>query len=245
MDGRHARELHLSDTAFVVESDSSDVDFELRWFTPEIEVDLCGHATLAAAHCLYHDGVRDPIRFATKSGVLTVGRHTDGALLMDFPVAPAAMTSDAVREAAADALGARVHWSGHTDDSFFLLAQLADERGVREVTPDLAAVAELEATAVIVTAVADHDSDFDFVSRLFAPKAGLPEDPVTGSSHTVLAPFWAERLARTALVGFQASHRPGHVAVELRGDRVLLAGRAVTVVDGVLTDAAVHAAPQH
>lgn len=235
-----ARELHLADTAFVIACSSSDADFGLRWFTPEIEVDLCGHATLAAAHCLFDDGVPDPIRFATRSGVLTVDRRSDGALVMDFPASPATATVDAVREAAANALGTRVDWTGRTDDNVFLLAQLADERAVRDVTPDLAAIAQLDATAVIITAVADGGDDYDFVSRVFAPKAGISEDSVTGSSHTVLAPFWAQRLSTTTLAGLQASHRPGRVDIELQGNRVMLAGRAVTILDGVLTAAAAY-----
>lgn len=233
-----ARELCVSDTAFVVSSDSADADFELRWFTPEAEVDLCGHATLASARCLFDDGAADPIRFHTRSGIVVVGERADGALAMDFPTSAPTTTDTATRDAAAHALGAVVDWSGRTNDGVFLLAQLADERAVREATGDLAAIAALDASALIVTAVADHDHDYDFVSRLFAPRLGISEDPVTGSSHTVLAPFWAERLARTTLTGLQASHRPGRVEVELRGDRVVVAGRAVTLLDGALTEAA-------
>jgi PhzF family phenazine biosynthesis protein len=233
-----ARELYVSDTAFVVTSRSADADFDLRWFTPEAEVDLCGHATLACAHCLFDDGAADPIRFQTRSGVLIVGRRSDGSLAMDFPASPPTTTDTATRDAVARALRTPVEWSGRTDDGVFLLAQVAGERAVRDVSTDLAAIAVLDASAVIVTAVADRSHDYDFVSRLFAPKLGIPEDPVTGSSHTVLAPFWAERLARTTLTGFQASHRPGRLEVELRGDRVVVAGRAVTMLDGALTAAA-------
>jgi predicted PhzF superfamily epimerase YddE/YHI9 len=131
-----------------------------------------------------------------------------------------------------------VQWTGRTDNGFFLLALVPDEGSVREVSPDLGQVSELDAFALIVTAVADPGQRYDFVSRLFAPKAGIPEDPVTGSSHTVLAPFWADRLGRRSLVGFQASPRSGLVGVELNGDRVTIVGRAITVVDGVLTAAA-------
>lgn len=233
-----ARELCVSDTAFVVRSDSAEADFDLRWFTPEAEVDLCGHATLASAHCLFDDGAADPIRFETRSGVLIVGRRADGSIAMDFPASPPKTTDAAARDALARALGVGVEWSGFTNDGVFLLAQLADERGVRDLTTDLAAIAALDAAALIVTAVADEGQDHDFVSRLFAPKLGIPEDPVTGSSHTVLAPFWAERLARNALVGLQTSHRPGRLEVELRGDRVVVAGRAVTVLDATLAAAA-------
>ncbi|MBA3736846.1 MAG: PhzF family phenazine biosynthesis isomerase [Actinobacteria bacterium] len=228
-----ARETNVSDTAFVIREDLADADFRLRWFTPMVEVDLCGHATLASAHCLFDDGVKEPIRFASRSGVLTVRRRPDGSLAMDFPACPPAEI--AARSAVAEALGAAVEWTGQAHDGFFLLALLADERSVRELTPDLAAIGGLDASAAIVTAAADADRPYDFVSRLFAPNAGIPEDPVTGSSHTVLAPFWAARLGRTALLGFQASARSGTVGVELNGDRVAVIGRAVTVLDGVLT----------
>jgi PhzF family phenazine biosynthesis protein len=238
-----AQELRVSDTAFVVRSGSAEAEFGLRWFTPEAEVDLCGHATLAAAHCLFDDGADDPIRFRTRSGVLTVARRSDGLLAMDFPASPATAVDIATRDALADALGTRVEWSGRTDDGVFVLAQVVDERAVRELTPDLATIAALDASAVIVTAIADQSADYDFVSRLFAPKLGIPEDPVTGSSHTVLAPFWAARLARATLTGLQASHRPGRLEVEQRGDRVVVAGRAITVLEGALTAAAAPASP--
>lgn len=229
-----AREMNVSDTAFVVRETSADADFRLRWFTPASEVDLCGHATLASAHCLFEDGVPGPIRFATRSGVLTVSQRSDGALAMDFPAWPP-LEIDA-RSAAAEALGAPVQWTGRAE--FFLLAVLADERSVRDLRPDLSAVARLDDRAVIVTAAADPGQDHDFVSRLFAPREGIPEDPVTGSSHTVLAPYWAERFGRSSLVGLQASSRSGVVRVELKGDRVTITGRAVTILDGVLSGAA-------
>jgi PhzF family phenazine biosynthesis protein len=231
-----ARETNVSDTAFVIRERSSDADFRLRWFTPAVEVDLCGHATLASAHCLFEDGVPAPIRFATRSGVLSVSRRPDGSLAMDFPTwSPTEIEARAV---AAEALGALVEWTGRSDNGFFLLALVADERSVRDLDPDLAAVSGLDASAVIVTGPADPGQGFDFVSRLFAPNAGIPEDPVTGSSHTVLAPFWADRLGRTTLVGLQASPRSGLVGVELNGDRVTIIGRAVTVLDGVLSSSA-------
>ncbi len=231
-----ARETNVSDTGFVIREELPDADFRLRWFTPTVEVDLCGHATLASAHCLFEDGVTGPIRFATRSGVLTVSQRPDGSLAMDFPASPPTRTD--ARSAAAEALGAPVEWTGRTDNDFFLLALLADERSVRDLSPDLTAVSELDASAVIATAVADPGQGYDFVSRLFAPDVGIPEDPVTGSSHTVLAPFWARRLGRTSLVGHQASPRSGQVGIELNGDRVTIIGRAITVLDGVLSSAA-------
>ncbi len=201
-----ARETSVPDTAFVIRERLPDADFRLRWFTPTVEVDLCGHATLASAHCLFEDGAPEPIRFATRSGVLTVSRRLDSSIAMDFPSWPP--TEIDARAAAAEALGSPVEWTGRTDNEVFMLALVGDERSVRDLSPSLVAVSGLDASAVIVTAVADPGQAFDFVSRLFAPDLGIPEDPVTGSAHTVLAPFWTDRLGRTSLVGLQASSRP-------------------------------------
>jgi PhzF family phenazine biosynthesis protein len=231
-----ARETSVSDTAFVLREWSPDAEYRLRWFTPTVEVDLCGHATLAAAHCLFEDGEPAPIRFATRSGVVTVSQRSGGSLAMDFPAWPAAEIEG--RTEVSEALGSTVEWTGRSDNGVFLLALVADERSVRELAPNLAAVTELDAAAVIVTGLADPGQNLDFVSRLFAPSLGIPEDPVTGSSHTVLAPFWADRLGRTSLVGLQASPRSGRVGVELNGDRVTVIGGAVTVFDGVLSSSA-------
>jgi len=238
-----ARETNVTETAFVIRERLADADFRLRWFTPTVEVDLCGHATLASAHCLFEDGepaVRGcepgPIRFATRSGVLTVDKRSDASLAMDFPAWPP--TQVETRPAVAEALGTAVEWTGRTENEFFLLALVADEGSVRDLSPELTAVGQLDGSAVIVTAAADEGQGYDFVSRVFAPSAGIPEDPVTGAAHTVLAPFWAERLGRTTLVGLQASSRSGLVGVELIGDRVTITGRAITVFDSTLTAAA-------
>jgi PhzF family phenazine biosynthesis protein len=231
-----AREMNVSDTAFVIREQLAEGDFRLRWFTPTLEVDLCGHATLASAHCLFEDGVPEPIRFVTRSGVLTASRQPDNSIVMDFPAWPAAEID--VRAAAADALGAPVEWTGCTDNGFFLLVLVADEASVRNLVPDFAAISRLDASAVIVTAPSDPGQEFDFVSRLFAPKAGIPEDPVTGSSHTVLAPFWAHRLGRSSLLGLQASPRSGMVGVGVNADRVTISGHAITILDGALSSGA-------
>jgi PhzF family phenazine biosynthesis protein len=231
-----ARETNVPDTGFVIRESLPDADFRLRWFTPTVEIDLCGHATLASAHCLFEDGARGPIRFATRSGVLTVSQRDDGSLAMDFPAWPAAQID--AECVAAEALDAQVEWTGLTDNGVFLLALLVNERSVRDLSPSLTAVSGLDGSALIVTSAADPEQGYDFVSRVFAPDLGIPEDPVTGSAHTVLAPFWAARLGRTSLVGLQASQRPGQVGVELRGDRVTITGHAVTVLDGVLTQPA-------
>jgi len=231
-----ARETNASDTGFVLPGSGSEADFQLRWFTPKMEVDLCGHATLAAAHCLFEDGIRSPIRFATRSGILTVTQEPDGSLAMDLPAQPPSHVP--VEADVAAALGLAVEWTGRSPDGFFLLAVVPDERTVRSWTVDPNAVATLDAMALILTAVADAGQTHQFVSRLFAPKAGISEDPVTGSSHTVLAPYWGGRLGRVSLVGLQASARSGRVAVRLYADRVIVTGRAVTVFDGVIVGAA-------
>lgn len=230
-----ARETNLSDTGFVIREELDDADFRLRWFTPTVEVELCGHATLASAHCLFEDGVGGPIRFATRSGVLTVDRREDGSLAMDFPAWPSA-EHESARDAAANALGAPVEATSLTTNGAFLLALMRDEQTVRDLQPDLDAVSLLEASVgLIPTAQADPGADYDFVSRVFAPQAGIPEDPVTGSAHTALAPYWAARLGRTTITGLQVSRRSGLVGVAVSGERVTVTGRAVTVFDGVLT----------
>jgi PhzF family phenazine biosynthesis protein len=230
-----ARETNLSDTGFVISEELPEADFRLRWFTPTVEIDLCGHATLASAHCLFEDGVEGPIRFATRSGVLTVDRKADGSLAMDFPAWFSSEFKEA-QGAVEEALGAPVAWTGRTDNGYFVLALLADESSVRDLQPDLDAVSRLDATVgLIPTAPADPGREYDFVSRVFAPQAGIPEDPVTGSAHTVLAPYWADRLGRASLTGCQVSPRSGLVGVELRGDRVTVTGHAITVSDGTLS----------
>lgn len=231
-----ARETAVPDTAFVIRETPRDSDYRLRWFTPGTEVDLCGHATLAAAHCLFEDGAGTPIRFATRSGVLTVSRHMDGSIVMDFPAWPAVEIN--APAGLATALGAPVQWTGKTDNDFFLICVMANEAAVRGLTPDITKLADLDAPAFIVTAAADAGQAYDFVSRLFAPSVGISEDPVTGSSHTVLAPYWASRLGKTSMTGFQVSARSGFVHVELGQGRVAIMGRAVTVMDGFLTPAA-------
>jgi PhzF family phenazine biosynthesis protein len=232
-----ARETNLPDTGFVICEDVPDADFRLRWFTPTVEIDLCGHATLASAHCLFEDGVEGPIRFATRSGVLTVDRRADGSLAMDFPVWAA--TEVEARSVVAEALGAPVEWTGRTANGAFLLALMDTEDSVRALNPDLDAVSVLDSSVgLIPTAPAAQERSYDFVSRVFAPQAGIPEDPVTGSAHTVLAPYWADRLGRTSLMGLQVSARSGLVGVELRGDRVTISGKAITILDGMLSTAA-------
>jgi predicted PhzF superfamily epimerase YddE/YHI9 len=228
-----AGEVNLSETAFVHPLPAADeADFALRWFTPAVEVALCGHATLATAHVLNRSGT---VRFATRSGVLTATAGADGSYTLDFPTSPLAELPPHPELAAL--LGAEIvtlHHTGPTTDDF--LVELESETVVRELRPDLTGIARLSHRGVVVTArAAAADAGYDFVSRFFGAAAGVPEDPVTGSAHTALAPFWSARLGgRKELTGYQASRRGGLVRVELRGDRTLLTGRAVTVIDGTL-----------
>jgi predicted PhzF superfamily epimerase YddE/YHI9 len=218
-----AQELHLSETAFVVRRD--DGEWDLRWFTPAVEVDLCGHATLATAHLLGGDA-----RFHTRSGLLTCHQADGGWIEMDFPSLPP--TPVAHDTALTRALGTADVYTV-AKSRFDLLVELGTADQVRGLRPDLRALEAFGARGYIVTAPGDRDG-VDCVSRFFAPGAGVPEDPVTGSAHCVLAPFWAERLERTTLVGHQASARGGIVRMRLDGDRVHLGGQAVTVWEGSL-----------
>ncbi|HJS08193.1 MAG TPA: PhzF family phenazine biosynthesis protein [Pirellulales bacterium] len=223
-----AAELNLSETAFVRRQHDG---FSLRWFTPKVEVDLCGHATLASAHILWTEGVvadAEAIRFHTKSGVLTC-RQAWSRIELDFP----ASVSQTVEPPAGllDALGLK---SAFVARSRFDYLVLVDQAAVlRSLAPDFRKLIELKTRGIIVTARSD-DARYDFVSRFFAPAAGIDEDPVTGSAHCCLGPFWAERLGKTDLTGFQASPRGGIVYVRVARDRVILAGQAVTIWRGEL-----------
>ncbi|NIH78315.1 PhzF family phenazine biosynthesis protein [Amycolatopsis viridis] len=215
-----AAELRHSETAFV--EVSGDGPKRLRWFTPTVEVDLCGHATLATGHVLGGEQV-----FTTRSGELRT-RADGGWVSMDFP-------HDPPRPAADDVLGALpgVTVTSVARGKWDILVEVADAAEVRGLKPDLDVVAGWDARCVIVTAPGDRD-DVDFVSRVFGPAVGVPEDPVTGSAHCLLAPHWAGKLGRDELVGEQASERGGIVRVRLDGDRVTLSGQAVTVLSGEL-----------
>jgi len=212
-----AREMNLSETAFAV--GRADGTYDLRWFTPSVEVDLCGHATLATAHVL-----GGTARFHTRSGVLSCTAGSDGWIEMDFPADPPVATD---QPATLDIPGVR--WSGRARTD--LLVELGDAAAVRSFEPtarQLGAMADLGMRCVIVTAGGDRPG-IDCVSRVFAPSVGIAEDPVTGSAHCTLSPFWADRLGRAELVGEQASARGGIIRMRLAGDRVVLGGRAVTV----------------
>lgn len=223
-----AAEMNVAETAFL-EQDDEPGHYRLRWFSPSVEVELCGHATLASAHVLWQfGGAPERLRFATRSGELTALRHGDG-IVLDFPSDPPAAVDERVAARVAAALGVPAEWIGCGRNKY--LALVDAEETVRRLEPDLDAIRDLDAEGVIVTAAATMP-DADFVSRFFAPALGIPEDPVTGAAHCCLAPFWSERLGRSPLTGYQASTRGGFVGVEPTGDRVRLAGRAVTVLRG-------------
>jgi PhzF family phenazine biosynthesis protein len=234
---RVAAEVNHAETAFLHRLPAGgDADWALRWFTPAVEVALCGHATLASAHVLRQAGLaQGRVRFRTvRSGVLTADVAGDGLITLDFPASP--LSPIDVDPALVTALGTgalATYWTGPITDD--VLVEVADEKTVRSLTPDLGALAGLTRRGVAVTAAAeDPGAGYDFVSRFFAPAAGVAEDPVTGSAHTSLTPFWAGRLGRDELTGYQASARGGLVKVAVRGDRILLSGHAVTTVDGEL-----------
>ncbi|WP_329129249.1 PhzF family phenazine biosynthesis protein [Streptomyces sp. NBC_01476] len=235
-----AAELNLSETAFAHPlEDAPDADWALRWFTPVTEVGLCGHATLATAHVMRTTGTaHGTVWFRTRAGALSTSAQGDGTITLDFPAAP--LTPEEVPAGLARALGAEPLSVLDTGpDCGDLLVEVADEATVRALAPDFPALARLSRRGVIATApAAGPGSGYDFVSRGFFPAVGVDEDPVTGSAHTALAPFWSRRLGRDRLVGLQASARTGLVTTRLSGDRVLITGSAVTVVDGEL-----HAVP--
>jgi PhzF family phenazine biosynthesis protein len=231
-----AAEMNHAETAFTKPDD--DGTWALRWFTPVAEADLCGHATLATTHALHSDGLVDSeVRFTSRSGLLIAEIAADGTITLDFPAA--IVTEASVPEGLEKALGVTpisTHSTGALRD---LLVVLPDEQAVRAVAPDLTAIAGINQREnirgiVVTAAAAEAGSGYDFVSRFFSPNDGIPEDPVTGSAHTALAPFWADRLGRTDLAGWQASTRGGLVRAVPVGDRVRLTGRAVTVLDGTL-----------
>jgi PhzF family phenazine biosynthesis protein len=230
---RVAAEMNLSETAFLRPAGAGT--YGLRWFTPTVEVELCGHATLASAHVLWSEGLAgagQAVRFDTASGALAARPGEDGTIWLDFPATPATPVDPP--EGLLDALGGGP--GGFVGlGRFDYLVELGDEAAVRGLAPDVRRLDGLGTRGVIVTAGADAGpAGYDFVSRCFAPAAGIDEDPVTGSAHCTLGPFWAARLGREELTGFQASRRGGLVRVRPEGDRVLLGGRAVTVLRGRL-----------
>jgi PhzF family phenazine biosynthesis protein len=225
---RVAREMNLAETAFLHRQEDG---FSLRWFTPAVEVDLCGHATLASAHVLWEEGHLRPeeqARFYTRSGLLTATRQ--GAWIeMDFPATPA-HPANAPAELVR-ALGVEPVFVGQSQ--FDYLVEVDSEETLRGLKPDLILLERVPVRGVIVTS-RSGTPEYDFVSRFFAPQSGVPEDPVTGSAHCTLAPFWGERLGKAEMRAYQASARGGVLRVRLNGERVAICGQAVTVLRGEL-----------
>jgi len=222
-----AAEMNLAETAFLSKQDDG---WGLRWFTPTVEVDLCGHATLASAHAIWSENISgDPVlRFHTRSGVLTAKREGD-MIELDFP----AKREESIAAPAGllDALGVpSATYVGR--NQFDYIVELPSESDVRALKPDHGVLRQLPVRGVIVTS--RGTGEYDFISRFFAPGSGVDEDPVTGSSHCCLTPYWSERLGKMEMNAFQASPRGGAVRVRLDGDRVKLAGRAITVLRGEL-----------
>lgn len=217
-----AAENNLSETAFTVPSERGDADYDLRWFTPAAEVELCGHATLAAGHVLIHS---DPVRFATQSGILTVARRED-VLELDLP---AASLKEVREPELCEALGlpdTTVWLAKGCNDAAII--ELPDEAAVLAVRPDFAALKRIHRMAVVTARGKQHD----IASRVFVPYVGIDEDPVTGSAHAALTPYWVERLGRTQFTALQASARTGVLHCRLEGDRVVLGGHCQTVIVG-------------
>jgi PhzF family phenazine biosynthesis protein len=223
-----ANEMNLSETAFLVPQGDG---YNLRWFTPAVEVELCGHATLASAHILWEQGFLAPdgtARFYTKSGLLSAVRK-DTWIELDFPAEPEKQAG--IPEEFIKAFGTPAQYVGKNRFDFILEFDSAET--VRKISPDFTLLSALSARGFIVTSRSDADA-YDFVSRFFAPTAGVNEDPVTGSAHCCLGPYWAKKLGKKELTGYQASARGGVVKVRVGDDRVYIAGQAVTVMRGTL-----------
>ncbi|ELP31166.1 PhzF family phenazine biosynthesis protein [Rhodopirellula baltica] len=228
-----AGEMNLSETAFLVrESDRST--YQLRWFTPNVEVDLCGHATLASAHVLWEQGLvakGSEIRFQTRSGEL-VCSQSDRGITLDFPASDCSLVDD--EKLSSDLKSAfGITKATVYQTAFDLMMVVQSGESVMELRPNYQALKDIPTRGVIVTSQDDRDG-IDFVSRFFAPRCGIDEDPVTGSAHCCLAPYWSKRLGINPLVGHQASRRGGMVRCEVDDARVLLTGDAVTVLEGRL-----------
>ena len=229
-----AAELNLAETAFVVRR--PDRDFDLRWFAPAAEVDLCGHATLASAHVLWETGTLDaatPARFHTRSGLLTAAQAEDW-IELDFPSTPA--VAAAPPSGLIEAMGVTAKYVGRS--RFDYLIEVADEAAVRAAAPDFTQLRKISTRGVMITA-ASADPKYDFVSRFFAPGAGIDEDPATGSAHCCLAPFWQGRLGKNTFVARQLSRRGATIKVGVAGDRITLAGKALTMMRGELAQSAI------
>ena len=223
-----AREMNLSETAFLVEQDDG---YDLRWFTPAVEVDLCGHATLASAHILWEQGFLQPdspARFHTRSGLLGAVRRGSW-IELDFPAEPEKQTE--IPDSLFEALGATALYAGKNRFDFLMEFESADT--VRTMSPNFSLLSNIPCRGFIVTSRSDADP-YDFICRFFAPAAGVNEDPVTGSAYCCLGPYWADKLDKKELSAYQASARGGVVKVRVGDDRVYISGQAVTVMRGTI-----------
>ena len=225
-----AMEMNLSETAFLLKREDG---YGLRWFTPATEVDLCGHATLASAHVLWEQGLLGPEeegRFHTRSGLLTARRQDDW-IVLDFPSLPDRRVS--IPNGFVKAIGARPKYFGRS--RFDFIAEIDSEQRIRKLKPDFTKLSALSIRGLIVTAKA-KTPPYDFVSRFFAPRVGINEDPVTGSAHSVLGPYWKNRLKKDELLGYQASKRGGVIRVRVGDRRVFIGGKAVTALRSELRE---------
>ena len=225
-----AKEMNLSETAFLYKQKDS---FNLRWFTPAVEVDLCGHATLASAHILWETGLLNPrgqARFHTLSGLLTAEMR-EGQIELNFPATPDEPAS--APPGLLEALGVTSKYIGRS--KFDYLIEVDSEESLRNIRPDFTLLKTVPIRGISVTSLATS-SGYDFISRFFAPRVGVNEDPVTGSAHCTLGPFWSKKLGKNEFLAYQASERGGVLRIRVAGDRVYLGGRAVTILHGELVD---------
>jgi PhzF family phenazine biosynthesis protein len=225
-----AKEMAISETAFLYPEDSG---YNLRWFTPNAEVDLCGHATLASAHLLWekcYADKEDILEFHTKSGTLTATLK-EGWIGLDFPVLDEEETE--VPEGLVEALGIKPVYVGR--NIFDYIVEVSSEEELSKINPDFTKLANINARGFSVTAISKSD-EYDFVSRFFAPSVGVPEDPVTGSAHCCLGPYWMKKLNKSNLTAYQASARGGFLKIKVMGNRVLISGKSVTAIEGMLLD---------
>jgi PhzF family phenazine biosynthesis protein len=223
-----AMEMNQAETAYLVKADDG---YDIRWFTPTVEIELAGHPTLASAHWLWESGALagdQPARFHSPSGLLIAERRDDW-IRLDFPTTHAEVVP--APNGLADMLGTRVLWTGKS--ALDLLVEVESEEALRAIEPDLLPLSKLPVRGVIVTAKA-ASGPYDFVSRFFAPQSGINEDPVTGSAHCSLGPYWAEKLGKRTLIAYQASARGGVLRLEIGDSRIAIEGQAVTVATGEL-----------
>jgi PhzF family phenazine biosynthesis protein len=223
-----AREMNLSETAFLLKENDG---YRLRWFTPRVEVDLCGHATLASAHILWETGREareNELHFQTRSGLLTA-LHNESWIELNFP--KATLVESDPPDGMLTALDVDATYVGHDGTDY--LVEIESEKSLRSMKPDFNRLERVSSRGVIVTALSESPA-YDFVSRFFGPQVGIPEDPVTGSAHCALAPYWAAKLGKDNFSAYQASARGGELRVRIEGDRVVIGGQAVTTIAGTL-----------